>query len=127
MSSPRRALASILVLTVSACAAVAAQESAPAVLVSSSEDSRVELSRVIGEALHRPAVLLAPDALTRESSLIIESVQPRDDKGLPLNGRELGRPEHFRLIKEGARCILIQETTGRRWTLSQACRRTIGE
>ena len=126
MTSPRRALVSILVLTVSACAAVSAQESAPAVLVSSSEDSRVELSRVIGKALHRPAVLLAPDALTRESSLIIESVQPRDDKGLPLNGRELGRPEHFRLIKEGARCILIQETTGRRWTLTQACRRAVG-
>ena len=126
MNSPHRPLATILVLTLSACAAVAAQESAPAVLVSPSEDSQLELSRVIREALHRPAVLLAPDALTRESTLIIESVQPRDDKGLPLNGRELGRPQHFRLIKEGAHCILIQEATGRRWTLSLACRRTLG-
>jgi hypothetical protein len=118
------ALTAISVLTLSSCAGVFAREPAPAVLVNSSEDSRAELSRVIGEALHRPAVMLSPDALTRESSLIIEPVRPRDDRDMLLNGRELGRPEHFRLVKEGARCILIQEGMGRRWTLSLACRPT---
>jgi hypothetical protein len=37
-----------------------------------------------------------------------------------LNGREIGRPEHFRLVKNGTRCVLVHERTGKRWTLKAA-------
>lgn len=94
----------------------------PAVLVNPSEQDRIRLSRIVAEALHRPSILLAPDALTAESTLIIEPVRPRDQSGLPLNGRELGRPERFDLAKGGACCLLIQARTGERWRLHQSCR-----
>ena len=110
-----------LLLTSLACTPTLAREPAPALLTDPTEKNRMELSRVVGEALARPPVLLAPDALTRESTLTIEPVRPRDVNGLPLNGRELGRPEHFRLVKQGGRCLLIHERTGARWSLSQPC------
>ncbi len=113
-----------LLPTLCACAPAAIRDPTPALLTHPTEKNQIELSRVVGEALGRPPVLLAPDALTRESSLTIEPVRPRDPNGLPLDGRALGHSEHFRLVKEGARCVLIQERTGIRWTLSQPCARS---
>ena len=104
-----------------ACCSQRAVVETPAVLVDPSDQTRAELSRVIGEALHRPPVLLAPDALTHESILIVEPVHPRDAQGLPLNGRDLGHPQRFELVKAGSRCVLIQQDSGRRWVLSQSC------
>lgn len=94
----------------------------PAVLVSPSDQDRMRLSQIVGRALNRPSILLAPDALTVESTLIVEPVRPRDSSGLPLNGRELGPPEHFELAKAGSCCFLIQQRTGERWRLRQSCR-----
>jgi len=37
-----------------------------------------------------------------------------------LGGRETGRPDHFRLVKSGSRCVLVHQETGRRWTLESA-------
>ena len=54
---------------------------------------------------------------TRESTLITERARPRDGAGVPLAGRELGRPEHFRLVRNGARCVLVHESSGQRFTL----------
>jgi hypothetical protein len=65
-------------------------------------------------------VPLAEDALTRESALTIERTRPRDAQGRPLNGRDMGRPEHFRLFKVGSACVLVQESNGRRWTLTES-------
>lgn len=110
-------------LALSACADPRTQPPVPAVLVNPSEQDRIELSRTVGGALGGAPVLLAPDALIRDSILIIEPVHPRDAAGLPLEGRELGRPERFRLELAGTRCVLIHERTDRRWTLTQACRR----
>jgi hypothetical protein len=102
------------------CTAMHALE--PAVLVSPSAEDRMQLSRIVGKALHRPPILLAPDALTAQSVLIIEPVRPRDQSGLLLNGRELGLPERFELAKSGSCCLLVQERTGERWRLRQSCR-----
>lgn len=56
---------------------------------------------------------LAPDALTHDSLLLIARAQARDMRGLPLNGRELGRPQHFRLLRHGSQCVLLHVETGR--------------
>ena len=93
----------------------------PALHQQPSQTQRAELSRLIGEALRRPPILLAPDALTHEPSVVIEPMHPRDSSGLPLQGRSLGRPEIFRLMLEGSHCLLLQESTGRRWRLHASC------
>jgi hypothetical protein len=44
----------------------------------------------------------------------------RDAQGRPLDGRDPGRPEQFRLVKAGADCVLVHENSARRWTLHEA-------
>jgi hypothetical protein len=89
----------------------------PAVIVNPSAASRMELARVVREALHGVPVTLADDALTTSNTLVIEHANPRDPSGHPLNGRNLDRPERFELFSRGSRCVLLQPRTGRRWTL----------
>ena len=89
----------------------------PAVIVSPSDASRMELARVVREALHGAPVTLAEDALTTSNTLVIEHANPRDAQGLPLDGRSLYRPERFELFARKSRCVLVQSRTGRRWTL----------
>jgi len=111
---------SVLLLT--ACKAFSAQPDIAAVIVHPTAASRAELSRAVSLALQGAPVTLADDALTRDSLLIIEPRHPRDANGLPLNGRERGKPEQFRLVKSGARCVLIHYSTGKRRVLkSTAC------
>jgi hypothetical protein len=105
-------------LTLMACAS--ARRDVPAVIPSPTPESRAELARVVAGALHGAPLTLADDALTSDSTLVIEPVRPRDAGGVPLNGRERGRPEHFRLVKNGSRCVLVHEGTGRRFTLAAA-------
>jgi hypothetical protein len=100
-----------------ACESFSAQPDVPAVIVHPTAASRAALARAVGAALQGAPVTLADDALTRDSQLLIEPVHPRDANGLPLNGRELGRPEQFRLVKNGSRCVLIHQSTGKRQTL----------
>ncbi len=82
--------------------------------------SRAELVRVVSRALDRASVTIADDALTGDSELIIQHTPRRDAHGLLVQGRETGRPERFRLVKNGSRCVLVHERTGRRWTLQSA-------
>jgi hypothetical protein len=89
----------------------------PAIIINPSDTSRIELARVVRRALHGVPVTLADDALTTSSTLIIESANPRDLSGLPLNGRKLDKPEVFELFKHKSRCVLMQSRTDRRWTL----------
>jgi hypothetical protein len=89
----------------------------PAVIVAPTAQSRDELQQAVSNTLNGAPVTLADDALTHDSTLIIERNQARDAKGVPLSGRELGRPEKFQLVKSGNDCILIHEASGKRWTL----------
>jgi hypothetical protein len=100
------------------CSALPAEQDVPAIISAPSAASRAELERVISAAFNGIPVTLADDALTRESTLTIERNRPRDAEGRPLDGRDPGRPEHFRLIKTGSDCVLVQESTGRRWKLT---------
>jgi hypothetical protein len=115
-----RAAGIAAVLLICACQALSAPELPPALLTNPTAHSIAELQRVVRDALNGLPVRLAGDALTQDSTLVVERVQPRDAAGLPLNGRELGKPEHFRLVKHGAQCILIHERTGKHWPLRSA-------
>jgi hypothetical protein len=103
-----------------ACAQRSARPDVPAVLINPTEATRAELLRVVGEAMNGAPVTLAADALTREDTLIVERAERRDTKDMNLGGREMRRPDHFRLVKLGAACVLVHVETGRRWTLSPA-------
>jgi hypothetical protein len=100
------------------CSALPAEQEVPALISAPNTASRAQLERVISEALNGMPVTLADDALTRESTLTIERNRPRDAQGRPLDGRDPGRPEHFRLLKAGSDCVLLQDSTGRRWKLT---------
>ena len=121
MPCPASRIAWLAVLLVTgACRTLPARELQPAVLTNPSAQSISELQRVVRDALNGVPVRLADDALTHDSALVIERAQARDAAGLPLNGRDLGKPEHFRLVKRGAQCILIHERTGKHWALRTA-------
>lgn len=92
----------------------------PAVLTHPTARSHAELVRVVSRAMNGASVTIADSALTSDDALIVERTPRRDARGVDLNGRETGRPEHFRLVKSGPRCVLVQDRTGRRWTLRSA-------
>ena len=96
-------------LLLSACAS--AQADVAAVIDKPTTESRAELARAVSGALNGAQVRLAHDALTRDSVLIIE-------KAHRLTGREMDKPEHFRLVKSGKQCALVHERTGKRTMLA---------
>ncbi len=107
-------------LALAACHGRAAPRDVPAVITHPTAQSRAELARVVSRALDRETVTLADDALTADGTLIVERTRRRDAQGLPFDGRETGQPDRFRLVQNGARCVLVHERTGRRWTLRSA-------
>ena len=113
-------LAAAALLGLAACATATGRPDLPAMLTNPTAESRAELARRVSGVLHGAQITLADDALTRDSTLIVERTRPRTPDGVPLNGREMGRPEHFRLVKNGTRCVLVHERTGKRWTLKAA-------
>ncbi|HWJ35172.1 MAG TPA: hypothetical protein VNR70_07895 [Steroidobacteraceae bacterium] len=119
MSTPVRLIA-LALMPLLTPAARAASLDAPAIIVAPTAESRSELARVIGEALHGVPVTLADDVLTTSNTLSLEHANIRDQAGRPLNGRELSRPETFQLFKRGSRCVLVRMRNGHAWTLRHA-------
>jgi len=115
----RVALGACALVSVVACRTASARPDVAAVVAEPGADSRAELAAAIGTALGGVPVTLSDDALTRESTLIVERARQRDPSGLPAQGRERGVPERFRLVKNGADCVLIHERTGQRFTLRE--------
>ena len=110
----------LALLLAAACATVPRAPEVAAVITDPTDESRAELRRVVSEALHGAPLTLADDALTRESTLIVERGRARGPDGTPLQGRDMGRPERFRLVKDGSRCVLVHEGNGHRFPLSSA-------
>jgi hypothetical protein len=106
-----------------ACRAWPATAGAPAIITHPTAASRADLELAVSQALGGAPVRLADDALTRNSLLIVGRAQARDARGLPLNGRELGRPQHFRLLRRGSHCMLLHIESGRSRVLTHTtCR-----
>jgi hypothetical protein len=107
------ALALLVLAALTACRAWPSEPPVPALITQTTAASRGDLERAVSQALGGAPVRLAEDALTRESLLIIGRAVAHGLNGVPLNGRELGRPQHFRLIKRGSRCLLLHLESGR--------------
>lgn len=110
----------LALLAAAGCHAHAVARDIPAVLTHPTGESRAELARVVSDALHGTPVTLADDALTTSDTLVVERTAHRDAQGRRIDGRTTERPEHFRLVQEGTRCVLVHEATGRRFTLRSA-------
>lgn len=108
-----------LALVLGACNMNAVHEDRPARIVDPSDRSRAELHQVVSGALNGADVMLADDALTDSSVLIIERQKSGSLDNPPLSGRDLGRPERFRLVTSGTRCVLVHEGDGARHELRE--------
>jgi len=89
----------------------------PARIVNLPAEGRAALAEAVRTALNGAKVMLSDDALMRESTLIIERAVRRDPNGNRIQGREVGRPEKFYLVKSRGECVLVHERTGRRFKL----------
>ncbi len=107
-----------LMLPSASCRTVRPRADVPAVIVDPTPGSRAALAQAVGAALGGARVTLAEDALTRTSTLLVERARPRDPSGLPANGRQLGAPERFHLVQDGAECVLVHERSGERFALA---------
>jgi hypothetical protein len=81
----------------------------PAVIVAPTVESRAALQAAVNRSMGAQ-VTLADDALTNDSHLIVERAL--------IEGRDLGKPERFRLLKVGERCVLVRERGGERTELA---------
>jgi len=89
----------------------------PAILTNPSIETTGELNRVVSQALNGVAVNIAPDALTTNSTLIIERANHRTISGDPMMGRRMDRPDHFSLSLSHRRCVLTHEQTSTHYAL----------
>jgi hypothetical protein len=113
--------AGAVICLVALCACAATRK--PAVIAEQTAAGRAELSGVIANALHSEHVTLADDALMGAPSLVLERIRAKDEQGLLINGRDLSRPEVFRLYLTRQGCLLIHAGSEDRWLLKQVtCR-----
>jgi hypothetical protein len=117
MSLGRAGAAIATLLSSFACTTIAAEQ--PAVLVDPGEAERAELMRVLRGALNGAPLVLADDALTRESMLTVEVRPTRTLESPPSTGRVLTMPEQFRLVLDGDGCVLVRRSDGARFPLAR--------
>ncbi len=113
MKNTTRAIAPIAIaITIAAsfagCKNVAPDADQAAVIVNPDAASRAALQATVNAALHTD-VLLADDALTDTSILIIERKVPQSIEGSPAQGRTMEMPFQFRLVTNGSECVLIDQ------------------
>jgi hypothetical protein len=83
---------------------------APPLVLESSAQSHAALERAVASLLGRQ-VMLANDALTHDSTLVIDRVTHRDPTGRRIDAREDPGPEIFRLKMQGSECLLVRQRT----------------
>jgi len=92
------------------------EQDQPARIIEADEASRAALQNAINTALHAE-VMLADDALTDTSVLVIERNPPRSLQGHPAQGRIMEAPIQFRLMRHGEDCVLIDQRDRSRYRL----------
>ena len=103
-------------IAVVACKHVVDDASQPAIIVDPTDASRAALQQAVNEAM-RTDVLLAEDALTDSSILIIEHQVPESITGSPAQGRNMEMPVQFRLFTNGTVCVLEDQRDKTRYLL----------
>ena len=101
------------------CQTMTGNDDIPSIIVDPTAESRAELLGVVQDAMNGAPVRIADDALTTTSVLIIQRMPQKDLEGRPLTGRDLGRPEHFKLVANGDECVLMHEESGERRVLQR--------
>lgn len=97
---PLTVLSIVGVLSVlGACKTDAIRAEVPALVVDPTAESHAELQHAVSTALGGRRVTITENALTKDSMLIIEPKY--------LTGRDLGKPEQFRLVLNGSTCLLV--------------------
>ena len=99
-----------LALVLCACKPGAVREGVPARISNAGPESHAELQRVVSTLLNGKDVTIADNALTDSSLLIVEPSH--------LMGRDLRKPEQFRLVLKGSSCVLVHLGTNSRVELS---------
>ena len=118
MSTIRALLGASLWIMLTGCQTVNTDYDQPARIVNPNADSRAALQATVNEAIGRE-VLLADDALTDSSMLVIERWLPGTmDDPVP-QGRILEKPVRFQLVKSGEDCFLVRKSDGARYALSK--------
>src|SRR5262252_3860246 len=91
--------AAIVFILLAGCASSSASDDRHAVIVNPNAKSRLALQNAVCKSLGVAYVVMAEDALTKESTLIIEPARIRDFQGRLLQGRDSRGPEQFHLVK----------------------------
>ena len=98
-------LAGILLLA--GCQTMNADADVPALITAPDDASRAALQAALGASFGGLNVVIADDALTQSSLLTIERGPHRTINNPSPDGRILGEPFRFKLVKNGAECTLI--------------------
>ena len=118
MRNTTRVLAFIAcAMTLTACKNVAPDADQAAVIVDPDAASRAALQHTVNTALHTD-VVLADDALTETSVLIVERKIPQSIEGSPAQGRNMEMPIQFRLVTDGTNCVLVDQRDASRHLLT---------
>jgi hypothetical protein len=104
-------------MMLSGCKNVAPDADQAAVITDPDAASRAALQQTVNAALHTD-VALADDALTDSNILIIERKIPQSIEGSPAQGRNMEMPIQFRLVTDGANCILVDQRDASRHILA---------
>lgn len=99
------------------CKNVAPDADQPAVIINADDGSRAALQETVNSVLGKD-VLLADNALTDSSMLIIEQRIPRSIEGSPAQGSIVDKPVQFRLVTDGSNCVLVDQRDGSRHLLA---------
>jgi len=105
-----------MALVLSGCHTMATDQDRPARIVNPDDTSRAALQNTVNTAL-RTNVVIADDALTESSVLIIERTPPRTMQNPNPQGLVLEAPIRIRLVINGSDCILIDERDNARYVL----------
>lgn len=99
-------LITVGLVLLTSCQTMSTGNDAPARISNPNAASRAALQQTVNNALDTQ-VTLADDALTGSSILIIQRNPPQTAQGRIATGRNMDMPIQFRLVLNGAECILI--------------------
>jgi hypothetical protein len=111
------ALGTVLLCACQPSSVANSTDEVPAVIVAPTAESRAELQRAVSNALGGVDVLLADDALTGSSLLIVERRHRQTIEGRIGDDRSLESSEQFRLMTDGSTCVLAHLRTESRFVL----------
>jgi hypothetical protein len=99
-------------IIMSSCLTTLAEHPVAALLEQPSIPSSLILEKAIGKLLNSQPLKLADNVFTIESTVIIESNQPKDNQGRLLDGREFRQADTFSLLTEDGKCYVRHEQSG---------------